>query len=235
MKIAILLITSLLFLGCQTATIKPSTPSVNIKQNQKISSPLLIEFKSNSVWFAHEGKLGTATLIDSDNNKLGVAILSVTDGNWMSEDPLTSNVTLNFKTKNSTSAKLIFRNNNPSTTEGVNKMFEINVLLTDMLVGDWYQTIPKENSIAFSLKEDGTAKSLTMATLLYKNYKRVGKDKIIFTIKSIGNGTSSTDEYLYFIESLSNDKMVLRYLDDGKKSKVKEIYIKSNKIKNRLK
>jgi len=128
MRTFILLIVSLLFLGCQS-----SSPTVNIKQNQKISSPLLIEFKSNSAWIAHEGELGSVTLIDAHNNNLGVAILSVTDGNWMSKDPLTSKVTLTFNIKSTTSAKLVFRNNNPSLTDGINKSFELDVLLTDML------------------------------------------------------------------------------------------------------
>lgn len=142
MKISILIIISLLFLGCQSSNsahdkdikikkieIKKQEPSVNIIENQTITSPLPIEFKSNSAWFAHEGELDTVSLIDADGNQLGLAILSVTDGEWMSTDPLTSAVSLKFTIKNTTSAKLVFKNNNPSTTEGINKIFEIGVLL----------------------------------------------------------------------------------------------------------
>lgn len=246
MKVFTLVVVGSLFLGCQSfdikeekqkskSVVKTKNPSVNIKPNQKINSPLYVEFTSDGLWFANEGELGTVSLVDADNNTLGTAILRVTDGNWMSKESVTSKVPLTFQTRNSTSANLIFKNNNPSMTEGENKEFEIAVILEkekmpDLLVGDWYQIEPKRALKAFTLRGDLTAKSITMATLLYKSYKRVGKDKIVFSIQSLGNGSSSTDDYTYFIEYLDDDKMILREIYKGKKNKVKEVYTKSHPL-----
>ncbi len=76
-------------------------------------------------------------------------------------------------------------------------------------VGTWAEQIPNsDDELIFKLNSDGTAESVNMATLLYKKWKLDG-DKIIFTVESIGNHTSSTDDYAYKIESIDKKEMIL--------------------------
>ncbi|MDX1365045.1 lipocalin family protein [Arenibacter latericius] len=77
----------------------------------------------------------------------------------------------------------------------------------DLLVGSWKDT--SKSALHFSLLKNGTARSDNMKTLLYKNWKVKG-NQITFTIKSIGNGTSSIDTITYIIEKLTRDKLILR-------------------------
>jgi len=76
-----------------------------------------------------------------------------------------------------------------------------------LLVGSWKDT--SESALHFTLFKDGSARSNNMKTLLYKNW-RVNGRQITFTIESVGNGMSSTNEVTYTIDKLSKDKMVLR-------------------------
>jgi len=84
------------------------------------------------------------------------------------------------------------------------------------LVGDWVEPIPGMESQAqgFTLHEDGSAKSINMATLLYQHW-RLNEGKLTLIGESVGNRTSSTFEEQYQIQSLGNGE--LRLVDaDGR-------------------
>ena len=76
-----------------------------------------------------------------------------------------------------------------------------------LLVGSWKDS--SESALDFTLFKDGTARSDNMKTLLYKNWTVKG-NQITFTIESIGNGMSFTDEETYTIEKLTKDDLILR-------------------------
>lgn len=76
-----------------------------------------------------------------------------------------------------------------------------------LLVGSWLDT--SASQLHFSLLEDGAARSDNMATLLYQKWRLEG-NKLILTVKSIGNGSSSIDEESYEIKTLTEEKLVLQ-------------------------
>ena len=78
----------------------------------------------------------------------------------------------------------------------------------ELLLGSWLDT--SESALHFSLFQDGTARSDNMATLLYKKWRLEGTN-LILTVKSIGNGSSSTGEEVYEIQALTEKKMTLRF------------------------
>lgn len=78
---------------------------------------------------------------------------------------------------------------------------------TELLIGSWLDT--SESALHFSLLKDRTARSDNMATLLYKKWRLEGT-KLILTVKSIGNGTSSMGEEIYEIQTLTEEKMILQ-------------------------
>lgn len=77
-------------------------------------------------------------------------------------------------------------------------------------VGSWQDLSPAK--LDFTLYSDGTAKSDNMETLLYEFWTLDG-DKITFTIKSIGNVTSSTNTVSYMVRSVSKEEMILNRND----------------------
>ncbi|HUH75326.1 MAG TPA: lipocalin family protein [Chitinophagales bacterium] len=79
-----------------------------------------------------------------------------------------------------------------------------------LLIGSWKDNSP--SALDFTLFEDGTARSDNMEALLFKNWK-VDGSQITFTIESIGNRTSSTDETTYLIEKVSERELIL---NDGR-------------------
>ena len=90
----------------------------------------------------------------------------------------------------------------------------------DPLIGSWVQPAPGSDGKVvqgFTLYPDGTAKSINMATLLYKKWKRVGKDKLVLTAESIGIHTRSTDDEIYIIKHLDDKKLVLSIPAEGTK------------------
>ncbi len=101
-------------------------PSVNIKANDKIASPVDIKVNSEGLWFGFEGELGTVTLVDASGKKLGLGILSTTE-NWMTKDPVNYKTTLSYKAEKSGNGKLIFKGKNPSGDKIRDKSFEIPV------------------------------------------------------------------------------------------------------------
>ena len=241
----ILIIGFVLLTGCNTKNIDKievkheekaqkisitEAPSVNVKPSQIISSPFDIRVNSEGVWFGFEGELGTVSVVDDSNNELGMAILSTLTDDWMTDKPVMYGGTLTFDTQGETSGKLRFFNNNPSKKEGVDKQFEIPVLFTeqpdsnDKLIGSWFLTEPAEAGISFMLNTDGSAKSLSMATLLYHKWRRVKNNQIIFTIESIGNHTNSIDNKRYTIKYLDDKKLILVYMINGFSQE--EVYFK---------
>ncbi len=76
-----------------------------------------------------------------------------------------------------------------------------------LLVGSWLDS--SESELHFSMFEDGTAHSDNMKTLLYEKWRLDG-NTLILTVKSIGNGSSSVDDEVYEIQTLTDKKMVLK-------------------------
>jgi len=81
----------------------------------------------------------------------------------------------------------------------------------NLLIGSWLDA--SEAALHFSLFEDETSRSDNMKTLLYEKWRLEG-NKLILTVKSIGNGNTSVGEEKYLIEELTDKKMVLK---DGKR------------------
>ncbi len=77
----------------------------------------------------------------------------------------------------------------------------------DLLVGSWKDN--SESALHFTLFKNGSARSDNMETLLYKKWKLSG-NQIIFTVESVGNGTSSIDDETYIIDKLTEDRLVLK-------------------------
>ena len=86
-------------------------PSVNISPNDKLTSPVGIQVNSEGAWFASEGELGTVHLMNDQGEELGMAILSSSDGNWMTSDPAMFDTQLEFDAAESGSGKLVVKSN----------------------------------------------------------------------------------------------------------------------------
>jgi|GEM_PF-1810288 len=108
-------------------------PSVNIKANQTVKSPLMIKVNSKGVWTAYEGELGTVSIVDETGRELGkTQILTSADGDWMHIGNALFQAKLTFKTNGKTKAKLVFYNDSgPGEGEeaGKSEKFEIPVKL----------------------------------------------------------------------------------------------------------
>ncbi len=92
-------------------------PSVNIVENQKVSSPLEILLNSKGLWLAHEGEVGIVTLVDDRGKEIVKKILSSADGNWMTSGPAKYKANMTFDAKGAKRGKLIFKGN-PGPGEG---------------------------------------------------------------------------------------------------------------------
>jgi hypothetical protein len=79
-------------------------------------------------------------------------------------------------------------------------------LQSNQFAGSWLQPNPinENESQGFVLKSDGTAQSINMATLLYKEWW-VESNKLVLVMESIGNRASSVDTIKYEV-LLINDK-----------------------------
>ncbi len=92
-------------------------PRVNIIPDQKVSSPLIIEFSSLGIWKAFEGEVGTVQLVDDRGKLLNKAvdiksqygILSASDDNWMTDGDAKFKTRIYFDAGTATAGKLIFR------------------------------------------------------------------------------------------------------------------------------
>lgn len=79
---------------------------------------------------------------------------------------------------------------------------------TSLLVGSWVEPNPinKNEVQGVTINNDGTAKSINMATLVYKKWWKED-NKLVLVAESIGNGSSSLDTTKYEILKL-NDKVL---------------------------
>jgi hypothetical protein len=82
---------------------------------------------------------------------------------------------------------------------------------TNQLLGSWVQTNPINDKEVqgFTLKNDGTAESINMATLLYKKWW-TEEGKLVLITESIGNGSSSIDTTRYEIITNTNSILELK-------------------------
>ena len=91
------------------------SPTTNIKNYQKITSPLYIKVNSEGVWFASEGDLGLVRIVNNDNqllNKKGnLGILTTIDGNWMHSNSAFFDTEIDFEIKEEKSGKIIITSN----------------------------------------------------------------------------------------------------------------------------
>lgn len=78
-------------------------------------------------------------------------------------------------------------------------------------VGKWVEPVPglPELKQGFNLKEDGTAESIGMATLLYETWVKKG-DTLVLTGKSVGNRQTLDFKEEYQIVSVNPDTLVLK-------------------------
>lgn len=76
-----------------------------------------------------------------------------------------------------------------------------------LLVGMWDDT--SDANLDFSLFPDGTARSESMSTLLYKRWE-LQDNNLIITTESIGNGISFLYDGVYSIETLNETSLVIR-------------------------
>lgn len=80
----------------------------------------------------------------------------------------------------------------------------------DTVVGAWVMPIegqPGEMQ-GIDIKEDGTASSINMATLVYQSWDQNGDD-LYLTVKSIGNGMTIEGVDTLKIEKLTADSLIL--------------------------
>lgn len=82
------------------------------------------------------------------------------------------------------------------------------------LVGSWVEPNPIDSSEVqgMELKTGGTAQSINMATLLYKNWWLTDQ-KLVLVAESVGNRTSSVDTTAYEILKITNDSLILQQQD----------------------
>lgn len=82
------------------------------------------------------------------------------------------------------------------------------------LVGSWVEPNPINSSEVqgMELQTGGTAQSINMATLLYKNWWLTNQ-KLVLVAESIGNRTSSVDTTVYEILKITNDSLILQQQD----------------------
>ncbi|MBU0925969.1 hypothetical protein KKG81_13875 [bacterium] len=91
-------------------------PTVNIKDNDKLTSPALIKVNSQGVWLANEGSLGYIQLLDDQGNEIATNFLT-TNENWMKEGPVNFSANLIFDAKGSKVGSLIIHND-PGSRDG---------------------------------------------------------------------------------------------------------------------
>lgn len=92
-------------------------PTVNIKEEEVITSPQKITVNSEGLWFATEGKLGHVELFDSEDNLLTEGHL-MADGEWMTEKPALFSTALTFTVKEDTEKGKLVIYNNPGNGDG---------------------------------------------------------------------------------------------------------------------
>lgn len=78
------------------------------------------------------------------------------------------------------------------------------------LLGFWVEPIPGMAGVqGVALEENGKARSINMATLVYDGWKCTG-GKLVLTGESIGNGTRERFTDMLIIEKVTADSLILR-------------------------
>lgn len=77
--------------------------------------------------------------------------------------------------------------------------------------GSWVESVPGMPKMVqgFTLKNEGEANSINMATLQYERWEKKG-DQLILSGKSIGNRQTISFSDTLVIEELSPEKLILR-------------------------
>ena len=98
--------------------------------------------------------------------------------------------------------------NNSETSKNVS------INYNELLIGSWVEKNPiDENEVQrIEILKDGKAKSINMATLLYKNWS-VKNDSLFLIQESIGNKTSSIDTFGYKINTINKNQLILSNKD----------------------
>lgn len=91
-------------------------PTVNIKDNDKLTSPALIKVNSQGVWLANEGSLGYIQLLEDQGNEIATNFLT-TNENWMKEGSVNFSANLIFDAKGSKVGSLVIHND-PGSGDG---------------------------------------------------------------------------------------------------------------------
>ncbi len=79
------------------------------------------------------------------------------------------------------------------------------------LEGTWTQPIPGQSGRqGFTLRADGSAESVNMATLKYSAWAQPDDTTLVLTATSQGNGTSFTSDDTLTLVRLTADSLVLR-------------------------
>lgn len=89
---------------------KQSLPTVNIKSNETVSSPLYVQLNSQGLWMGYEGEVGWVKLVDEAGNELASGILKA-EGEWMKSGPVMYGTNLEFDATGHSSGRLIFQQN----------------------------------------------------------------------------------------------------------------------------
>ncbi len=86
-----------------------------------------------------------------------------------------------------------------------------NTASTPALTGNWTEPVPGIPSLrqGFSLRENGRATSINMATLQYESWKQNG-DSLTLCGKSIGNRQTLDFCRTYTVKEITAEKMVLQ-------------------------
>lgn len=98
------------------------------RPNSYISSPLLVTGRAKGNWY-FEGSF-SGELFDSNNTSLGVVILQA-QGDWMTEDFVQFQGTLDFESPGMGEGKLIIKNANPSDLPENSKELRIPLRFTN--------------------------------------------------------------------------------------------------------
>lgn len=85
-------------------------PTLNIKPDAKITSPLEIHINSQGLWFASEGELGLIRLFDGNGTELAMDFM-IADGEWMKSGPIMFSSTLTFAAVKTKKGTLVIHNN----------------------------------------------------------------------------------------------------------------------------
>ncbi len=99
---------------------------------------------------------------------------------------------------------------------GINKNVHVEPQVTDTIyeadiIGSWVEPNPinKKEVQGFELISGGKAKSINMATLVYKNWWLKNK-QLYLVSESIGNHASSIDTIAYDIIKIDKDSLVIK-------------------------